>query len=203
MFLKYFLAFILGISLCIVASYFGISWNNHIDAVVVHPPLNRDFTCSEHWEGQLEYIGDALGKDCIIQKFTKVSGLSWMRSYKGNGSKNEYWYGWHADVLAPFSGKIEDIYINPKINSPGTINKSRASGITFLRDDGVKVDYGHVTEVTVKIGERVNAGQIVAKVGNNGWAYHPHIHIGAWKNKKPLQIRFDLKTIGKIKNPIK
>ena len=41
------------------------------------------------------------------------------------------------------------------------------------------------------------SGQVVAKVGNNGYSRHPHIHIGAWKGNEPLQIRFDLRAMGK------
>ena len=50
----------------------------------------------------------------------------------------------------------------------------------------------------VKVGDTVKAGDIVAKVGNNGTSFMPHIHIGAWKDKEPLQISFDLKKMGKI-----
>src|SRR5436190_6149560 len=38
-----------------------------IEALLVHPLFAADFTCSEHFEGQLPYMGDALGSDCIVQ----------------------------------------------------------------------------------------------------------------------------------------
>jgi len=34
-------------------------------------------------------------------------------------------------------------------------------------------------------------GQVIAQVGNNGRSHHPHIHVGAYKDTEPLQIRFD------------
>ena len=38
------------------------------------------------------------------------------------------------------------------------------------------------------------AGQVVARVGNNGYGRSPHIHIGAWKGENPYQIRWDLRS---------
>ncbi|RCW42433.1 M23 family metallopeptidase [Paenibacillus prosopidis] len=56
-------------------------------------------------------------------------------------------------------------------------------------------------DLSVKEGDNVKAGDIVAKVGNNGYSRHPHIHVGAWKGNIPLQIRFDLKSMGsQLKN---
>ncbi|QYR21271.1 M23 family metallopeptidase [Paenibacillus sp. sptzw28] len=164
-----------------------------IKDVVIHPIFNHAYSCSEHPEGQLATLGDALGVDCVIHKF--VDG--WMRTYKGNGLNNEDWYVWGADVLAPFDGIVEEVYINNNINNPGNVNPSRASMILFSTADGIKVCYAHVMDVCVGIGDHVKAGQVVAKVGNNGYSRHPHIHIGAWEGDTPLQIRFDLQAMGK------
>ncbi|TNJ63030.1 M23 family metallopeptidase [Paenibacillus hemerocallicola] len=147
---------------------------------------------SEHPEGQLPYLRDALGRDCVAMKF--VDG--WTRAYAGDGKRNEDWFGWNTDVLAPFEGKVEDVYINPKTNEPGMIDHSRSSSIVFSREDGVKVVYAHVREVGVYIGDAVKAGDVVCRVGNNGYSRHPHIHVGAWRGKEPLQIRFDLRAMG-------
>lgn len=164
-----------------------------INDVIIHPVFNHAYSCGEHPEGQLTALGDALGVDCVIHKF--VDG--WMRTYKGEGLNNEDWYGWGADVLAPFDGTVEDVYINEITNMPGHMNPSRAGMILFSRSDGVKVCYAHVMDVCVNAGDQVKSGQVVAKVGNNGYSRHPHIHIGAWKGNEPLQIRFDLRAMGK------
>lgn len=164
----------------------------NIEEVTIHPVFHYAFTSSEHPEGQYQYLGDTLGRDCLIQKF--VDG--WMRSYIGDGIRNEDWFSWGADVLSPFDGKVEDIYLNPIINDPGVINPGRAGSIVFSREDGVFVVYSHVMDVCVAAGDHVHAGQVVAKVGNNGYSRCPHLHVGAWKGNKPLQIRFDLHAMG-------
>lgn len=161
--------------------------------VLIHPIYDQAFTCSEHPEGQYMYIGDMLGVDCMVEKF--VDG--WMRTYKNDGKRNEDWYGWGCDVLAPFAGTVESIHINPFTNEPGSIREGRAGSITFAREDGVRIVYAHVMDVSVEVGDRVQAGDRVAKVGNNGFSRCPHIHVGAWIDKTPLQIRFDLSAMGR------
>lgn len=37
-----------------------------IGSVVIHPIVRQHFVCLEHPAGQLNFIGDALGADCLI-----------------------------------------------------------------------------------------------------------------------------------------
>lgn len=37
--------------------------------------------------------------------------------------------------------------------------------------------YAHCSQILVREGEQVTAGQVIAKVGKNGWATGPHLHI--------------------------
>lgn len=162
-----------------------------IESVVLHPLFAVDYACSEHYEGQLPYLGDALGSDCIVQ-----GGLEggFMKAYRGNGTKNEDWYGWGVTVMAPVDGKVERININPVVNQPGQLGKPPASFILLRRDDGTFVMVAHVADIKVGVGDTVHAGQPIGVVGNNGFARAPHIHVGAWRDKTPLQIRFDLRA---------
>ena len=53
---------------------------------------------------------------------------------------------------------------------------------------------GRLERLHVARGDTVRAGQVVARVGNNGYGRNPHIHIGAWKGETPYQIRWDLRS---------
>jgi murein DD-endopeptidase MepM/ murein hydrolase activator NlpD len=70
--------------------------------------------------------------------------------------------------------------------------------------DAVQVAYVHVREVVVSEGDGVQAGQPVARIGNNGDSRNPHVHIGAFRGELfsddavPLQIRVDLATMGRL-----
>ena len=171
-----------------------------IGHVLIHPLFKADYMCAEHWEGQLAYAGDDLGSDCIVYgglAGNAKSGFS--RAFRSDGKTNEDWFGWMEPVLAPFDATVAKIHINPVVNEPGQLGKPPASFVLFKHDDGTMVLMAHVADIAIKVGEKVTAGQPFARVGNNGFGRSPHVHVGAWKEKTPLQIRFDLRAMGKLK----
>ena len=167
------------------------------DAVAIGPLFQAPFTCSQHPSGQLRRLGDALGSDCMVLAVRSNGAESFPRLYRTDGAANEDWAGWRAEVLAPFAGMVEKVHVNEKTNRPGVLGDPPASSIRFLRDDGVHVLFAHVQEITVAEGDRVTAGQPVARAGNNGPAWSPHVHVGAWRDDTPLAVRFDLVAMGR------
>lgn len=174
-----------------------------IETVTLYPLHAQTFFCGEHPEGIAKTLGDALGADCLVVKLVNENGKAWPRFYENDGKRNEDWFGWQENILAPFDGIVEKINLRSDVNEPGVKNQGPAGYISFLRDDGMHVIFGHIASASVKEGDRIIAGQIVAKVGNNGIAVSPHTHVGAWKDGRPYQIRFDLRAMGKIGYPIK
>ncbi|MEZ5960833.1 MAG: M23 family metallopeptidase [Hyphomonadaceae bacterium] len=166
-----------------------------IETVTIHRIFNEYFSCGEHYNGELEYLGDALGTDCVIQAGLQdgVEG-GFVTAFRNDGARNEDWYGWNAEVLAPFDGTVVAVNVNSVVNQPGHLGRPPASIILFERADGMRVLYAHVQDLQVARGDRVLAGQVVARVGNNGYGRNPHIHIGAWKGETPYQIRWDLRS---------
>ncbi len=166
-----------------------------IEEFLAHPVFKDAFTCSEHAAGELPYLGDDLGTDCVVEQFVNQGGRAFMRMYATDGLKNEDWFGWKRPVLSPCDCVIVSVRINPVTNEPGKTGKPPASSIELKTADGISVVLAHIQEPTVKEGDRVSAGQPVAVVGNNGFARNPHIHIGAWRGRDALQIRWDQKHI--------
>lgn len=167
-----------------------------VNSVLAHPIYAQPYTCSEHGQGSLKGLGDELGSDCTIQRLVEVNGRMWSRAFQGDGMNNEDWYGWGADVLSPCKGVVSGVNENPVVNQPGILGKPPASFIDLRCDDGVNFLLAHVANPRVRVTEPVKAGQVIAQVGNNGYARQPHIHIGAWRGTEPLQIRFDLTALG-------
>ena len=169
----------------------------HKDGVVIiHAPVEESYTCSEHWDGQFQYLGDALGTDCVVQEFFSENGRMFMKSFQNKGLNNEDWFGFGKNVLAPCDCVVTDIHKNNMVNKPGIMNPKRAGSITFEMSDGTKIIIAHLDNVIVSEGESVKRGDEIAKVSNNGYSRNPHLHIAAWQGAFPLQIRFDQKTIG-------
>jgi murein DD-endopeptidase MepM/ murein hydrolase activator NlpD len=118
---------------------------------------------------------------------------------------------WHSDFLEPVIGKRTGIFgsvriMNGKPRNPhngedigapmGTDVAATNDGVVRLTVDhifsgrGVFVDHGmgfysmyfHLSEILVKDGDLVKAGQIIGKVGATGRATGPHLHWGVKLN---------------------
>jgi hypothetical protein len=172
-----------------------------IEEVVIHPIVAADYMCSEHWEGQLAYPGDSLGADCVVMGGLIDESAGYLAPFRTDGTTNEDWYGWNQPLLAPFDGEVVRVMENPVVNVPGQLGSPPASFLVFARSDGTHVLFAHVQAITVKVGDRVVAGQPVAYIGNNGFGRSPHTHIGAWRGETPLQIRFDLRAMARLRQP--
>ena len=169
------------------------------DHVLIHPIFRQIYACSEHAAGELQGVGDALGADCVVEKFGMIEGRLWPRAHSGNGFRNEDWYGYGVDVMSPCKCEVTRIHINDVTNQPGFLGKPPSSSITLKRADGVYLLLAHIDAPSVKVGDRVAMGERIAKVGNNGYSRHPRIHVAAWTGNTPLQVRFDLNALGKLK----
>lgn len=179
---------------CITA--FALS-DKPIQTVEIAPLFYQRFACTEHVDGELSDLGDALGSDCLV-----LGGMSgakgMMRFYRTDGSTNDDWYGWHVEVHAPFDGTVIEVRENGTANTPGNPGQPPPGYIKFERADGVVVVFAHLDSIRVRRGDHVSVGQVVAVDGDNGTAKNPHVHVGAYRGKKPLQIRWNLAAEGRI-----
>ncbi len=159
-------------------------------SVLIHPVIDGNLVTTEHTFRPKLRLGDQLARDFTIGKITE-DGI--FRRYKNDGKDNSDWYTWRKNVLAPFDATVIRVNHPDSSNSPGVVDREAPTGfIIFQHKDSTKAVYAHVREIDVEKGDQVNAGEVVAKVGNNGTSRLPHVHVGAWKNETPLQIQVDL-----------
>lgn len=185
-----------------------------IEAATIHPPFAARFQCSEHALGDVDHVADALGADCVVFRREGGPDGNLNVQFSGDGTRNEDWFGWREPVLAPFDGVVLIVHINPVTTTPGQFGPGRSSAILFRQGDAddagaVQVAYVHVREVVVEEGDTVRAGQVVARVGNNGNSLNPHLHIGAFRGELysdeavPLQVRMDLAAMGRLRGLVR
>ncbi|MGW4401567.1 M23 family metallopeptidase [Amycolatopsis nivea] len=52
--------------------------------------------------------------------------------------------------------------------------------VRVRHEDGTVTVYGHLDRYAVSAGQRVEAGQVIAEVGNRGQSTGPHLHFEVW-----------------------
>lgn len=78
------------------------------------------------------------------------------------------------DIGAPMGADVKTYAAGEVIDS------GPASGfgnwIRILHDDGSMTVYGHMRELIAHVGDHVDAGDVIAKVGSEGFSTGPHLH---------------------------
>lgn len=110
---------------------------------------------------------------------------------KNDAAENTSASGWGREILAPAAGIVtyarDDVPNNPHPGDPN-INSFAAlhDPVMAFMGNCIIIDHGnseysvmaHMQQgsVTVKVGERVAAGQVIGKLGNSGDSFGPHLH---------------------------
>jgi hypothetical protein len=69
---------------------------------------------------------------------------------------------------------VADGVVDRVFDGTGLIGK----GLSVKFPDGTRAIYGHMNEVKARVGDHVNAGDIVGLSGNTGNSTGPHLHFG-------------------------
>lgn len=59
-------------------------------------------------------------------------------------------------------------------------------GQVLAHGDGMGSYYGHLSGIVAKAGQKVKAGQVIARSGNTGRSTGPHLHAELWRNGQPF-----------------
>lgn len=122
---------------------------------------------SEHAEKARSDIRDGINQflDFVLPSdgtITSGFGQRWGTNHNG------------VDFAAPLGADIKS-FADGKV-----IDAGPASGfgnwIRILHGDGSMTVYGHMSVLDVSVGDKVRAGDIIAKVGNEGFSTGPHLH---------------------------
>jgi hypothetical protein len=106
--------------------------------------------------------------------------------YDGDGKKLEQHYAFGQDVLAVADGTVVSIHDGMPDETPFQMMLPKAkedyggNHVILKIAPNVFAIYGHLQRgsVTVKVGDSVKAGVLLAKIGNTGPSEGPHLHFG-------------------------
>lgn len=122
------------------------------------------------------------------------------KKYYRNGQRHyayDYLTPMGTDVLAVRNGIILDCHDGEASSSPGINYSGEPSNwilLGYLNTKGQKrtVYYQHLSNgLLVKKGQKVKAGQKIAKTGNSGNSTGAHCHIAAMKGYATAKTRYD------------
>lgn len=90
----------------------------------------------------------------------------------------------HNTVLRSISeGVVDRIYDG---------SESIGKGLSIQLEDGTRMIYGHLNDVAVKVGEKIEVGEVIGLSGSTGHSTAPHLHFsikspeGEWLDPTPL-----------------
>jgi hypothetical protein len=138
------------------------------------------------------------GRVRIAQRFA----IDWMclgpdrRLFHGDPKSNANFYDYGAEVLAVADGRISDLREDLPDNAGSNEASSRNITLDNVVGNYLILDLGHERfalyahlqpgSLRVKLGDRVKAGQVLARLGNSGNSDAPHLHFQVMDTNSPL-----------------
>ena len=170
--------------------------------ITISPPLrgagwlNANGCCAvqtPHRSTRLPVNGESFVK-------SETFAIDWVRLrdgalFDGDGTRNEDWYCYGAELLAVADGRViyvrDDMPDEAPMQPPVAVKNSRDFGgnqVIIEIEPGVYAFYGHIKpgSVAVAVGDHVAAGQVIGLLGNSGNSTGPHLHFGLLDGPNPL-----------------
>ncbi|MSU58964.1 MAG: DUF3887 domain-containing protein [Pedosphaera sp.] len=102
------------------------------------------------------------------------------KTHRGDGKRNEDYFAFGREVLAPADGTVVEVIEGVRDNAPGSMNPFSAVGncvvIQHRADEVSLLAHFKRGSITVKAGDKVKRGQVLGLCGNSGNSSEPHIH---------------------------
>jgi len=101
-------------------------------------------------------------------------------THKGQGSKNEDYYVFGKELIAPCNAEVVMVVDGIPDNEPGDMNTNYVPGNTVVLKaaENEYLFFAHFKKgsIEVKEGDKVNQGDLLGLCGNSGNSSEPHLH---------------------------
>ncbi|MFN4245407.1 MAG: peptidoglycan DD-metalloendopeptidase family protein [Brevinematia bacterium] len=87
------------------------------------------------------------------------------------------------DISAPYGHNVRAA-LSGVVSKVGFDEEGYGYYIVVSHSGNTKTLYGHLSKIFVKVGQKVNRGEIIGKVGDTGMTTGPHLHFEVIKNNQ-------------------
>jgi len=159
-------------------------------------PINKEWFV--FWGGKNEllnyhyaYETQRYAYDLVIMKEN--------HSFHKNSSRNENFFAFNQEVVAPDNGTVVKVVNHVADNHPGVMNEQEPAGnyviLKHLNNEYSLLAHFKQNSILVKKGDKVKQGQVLGLCGNSGNSSEPHIHFQVMnspnlKKCKSIPIKF-------------
>lgn len=103
------------------------------------------------------------------------------QTHKGDGTKNEDYYAFGQELLAPAAGVVTYVVDDVHDNKPGEMNRMYVPGnlviIKHAENEYSLLAHFKQNSIRVKVGDQVKQSQVIGLCGNSGNSSEPHLHV--------------------------
>ena len=123
------------------------------------------------------YQGSATGFIWPCPAYTRISSYFGPRPQPVPGASTNHK---GVDLAAPYGSAI--LASASGVVTTSTYSKSAGNYIVLAHGSGLSTVYMHASALLVSVGETVEQGEVIAKVGSTGYSSGNHLHFGVIKN---------------------
>lgn len=115
------------------------------------------------------YVGATGAIDGLPVPYPVTSHFGYAPDYFGGTI-----YHTGVDMACPVGVSVSNV-MGGKVTFAG-YSPAGYGNLVVVENDGVQAFYGHLSQVNVQVGDRVDAGDLVGLTGNTGKSTGPHLH---------------------------
>jgi hypothetical protein len=136
-------------------------------------------------DGERFVTPESFAIDWVQVRQVTVDGEQIYRSFEGDGTQNEQYFAFGADVRSAISGEVVDVRDGLPNETPNTDPQNvrlpldvGGNHVAVRVRPGVYAFYGHLQpgSIVVQEGDHVETGQLLGKLGSSGNSTQPHLH---------------------------